>query len=196
MTVGRVAVEEEPAGISRPRPAGFQGGDWRWPRPHDLQEKYPDVLFTGIKTGEDLADAYAQADVFVFPSKTDTFGNTILEALASGVPVAAFPVTGPIDILGGNPAAGALDNNLRNACLAALHCSPQAALALSKSYSWEKASKQFLDNVIHAAGKSLPLLVPFAACLKARHPAFFARGQWTKHDGNVTRRSGRDCRYL
>ncbi len=158
MTVGRVAVEKNlPEFLDLDLPGSkVVIGDG--PARHELQEKYPDVLFTGVKTGEDLADAYAQADVFVFPSKTDTFGNTILEALASGVPVAAFPVTGPIDILGGNPAAGALDDNLRDACLAALHCSPQAALALSRSYSWEKASRQFLDNVIHAAGKSLPLL--------------------------------------
>ncbi len=158
MTVGRVAVEKNlPEFLDLDLPGSkVVIGDG--PARHELQEKYPDVLFTGVKTGEDLADAYAQADVFVFPSKTDTFGNTILEALASGVPVAAFPVTGPIDILGGNPAAGALDDNLRDACLAALHCSPQAALTLSRSYSWEKASRQFLDNVIHAACKSLPLL--------------------------------------
>lgn len=157
MTVGRVAVEKNlPEFLELDLPGSkIVIGDG--PARQELQEKYPDVLFTGIKTGEELADAYAQADVFVFPSKTDTFGNTILEALASGVPVAAFPVTGPIDILGGNPGAGALNDNLRDACLAALHCSPQEALALSRSYSWETASRQFLDNVIHAAGKSLPL---------------------------------------
>ncbi|MFK0384272.1 MULTISPECIES: bifunctional monoglucosyl/glucuronosyl diacylglycerol synthase [Rhizobium/Agrobacterium group] len=158
MTVGRVAIEKNlPEFLDLDLPGSkVVVGDG--PARAELQEKYPDVLFTGVKTGEALADAYAQADVFVFPSKTDTFGNTILEALASGVPVAAFPVTGPIDILGDNPEAGALDNDLRNACLAALSCSAEGALALSKNYSWEKASRQFLDNVIQAAGKNLPRL--------------------------------------
>ncbi len=158
MTVGRVAIEKNlPEFLDLDLPGSkVVVGDG--PARAELQEKYPDVLFTGVKTGEALADAYAQADVFVFPSKTDTFGNTILEALASGVPVAAFPVTGPIDILGDNPEAGALDNDLRNACLAALSYSAEGALALSKNYSWEKASRQFLDNVIQAAGKNLPRL--------------------------------------
>ncbi|MDS7597710.1 bifunctional monoglucosyl/glucuronosyl diacylglycerol synthase [Agrobacterium tumefaciens] len=158
MTVGRVAIEKNlPEFLALDLPGSkVVVGDG--PARAELQEKYPNVLFTGVKTGEDLAKAYAQADVFVFPSKTDTFGNTILEALASGVPVAAFPVMGPIDILGGHPQAGALDNDLRNACLAALSCSPQAAVALSKTYSWEQASRQFLDNVIQAAGKNLPRL--------------------------------------
>ncbi len=99
MTVGRVAVEKNlPAFLDLDLPGSkVVVGDG--PARADLQARYPNVLFTGMKTGADLARAYAQADVFVFPSKTDTFGNTILEALASGVPVAAFPVMGPIDII-------------------------------------------------------------------------------------------------
>src|SRR3546814_16500665 len=89
-----------------------------------------------MKTGEDLARAYAQADVFVFPSRTDTFGNTILEALASGVPVAAYPVTGPIDILAEGTRAGALDEDLRKARLAALHVPREDARALAPKFSW------------------------------------------------------------
>ncbi|MCF4005539.1 bifunctional monoglucosyl/glucuronosyl diacylglycerol synthase, partial [Pseudomonas aeruginosa] len=83
MTVGRVAVEKNlPEFLELDLPGSkVVIGDG--PARHELQEKYPGVLFTGVKTGEELADAYAQADVFVFPSKTDTFGNTILEALAS-----------------------------------------------------------------------------------------------------------------
>ena len=155
MTIGRVSVEKNlPEFLDLELPGSkVVVGDG--PARAELQEKHPDVLFTGVKTGEDLADAYAQADVFVFPSKTDTFGNTILEALASGVPVAAFPVTGPIDILGGNPKAGALNTDLQKACLDALSCSPEAALALSRNYSWEKASRQFLDNVTSAASNGL-----------------------------------------
>ncbi|SCX06193.1 bifunctional monoglucosyl/glucuronosyl diacylglycerol synthase [Agrobacterium rosae] len=155
MTVGRVSVEKNlPEFLDLDLPGSkVVIGDG--PARAELEEKYPDVHFTGIKTGEELANAYAQADVFVFPSKTDTFGNTILEALASGVPVAAFPVTGPIDILGAHPMAGALNPNLRTACLDALNCSAEAALALSKTYSWEKASRQFLDNVTSAASSGL-----------------------------------------
>src|SRR5690606_24264918 len=113
----------------------------------ELEERYPEVLFTGVKFGADLAGAYAQADVFVFPSRTDTFGNTILEALASGVPVAAFPVTGPIDIIDPESRAGVLDEDLRGACLAALECSREDARALARKFTWEAASRQFLDNV-------------------------------------------------
>ncbi|MBB3945559.1 glycosyltransferase involved in cell wall biosynthesis [Rhizobium skierniewicense] len=151
MTVGRVAVEKNlPEFLDLDLPGSkIVVGDG--PARAELQNKYPNVLFTGVKTGEDLARAYAEADVFVFPSKTDTFGNTILEALASGVPVAAFPVMGPIDILGDHPNASALNTDLRQACLRALDCSPEAARALSNTYSWEKASRQFLDNVTSAA---------------------------------------------
>ena len=156
MTVGRVSVEKNlPEFLALDLPGSkVVVGDG--PARAELQSKYPNVLFTGVKTGKDLADAYAQADVFVFPSKTDTFGNTILEALASGVPVAAFPVTGPLDILGDHPRAGALNTDLRTACTDALKCSSEAALALSRTYSWEKASSQFLDNVTSAASSGLP----------------------------------------
>ncbi|MGP4804715.1 bifunctional monoglucosyl/glucuronosyl diacylglycerol synthase [Agrobacterium cavarae] len=156
MTIGRVSVEKNlPEFLDLDlRGSKVVVGDG--PARAELQQKHPDVLFTGVKTGEELAKAYAQADVFVFPSKTDTFGNTILEALSSGVPVAAFPVTGPLDILGGHPKAGALSSDLRKACLAALDCSPEAALAVSRNYSWEKASRQFLDNVTSAATSGLP----------------------------------------
>ena len=163
MTVGRVAVEKNLPDFLELDLPGSKVVVGDGPARAELQEKYPNVLFTGVKTGEDLANAYAQADVFVFPSKTDTFGNTILEALASGVPVAAFPVTGPVDILGGHPRAGALSHDLRTACLDALNCSPEAALALSKNYTWEKASRQFLENVTSAASSGLPSLCAASA---------------------------------
>jgi glycosyltransferase involved in cell wall biosynthesis len=120
-----------------------------------LEKAYPDAHFTGAKFGEELAAHYAQADVFVFPSKTDTFGNVILEALASGVPVAAYPVTGPADILGGHPDAGALHHDLRQACLTALTCSRVAARDLAETYTWEAATHQFLQNVMQANGVTL-----------------------------------------
>lgn len=153
MTVGRVATEKNlPAFLDLDLPGSkvVVGGG---PDLDDLKRRYPDVLFTGPKFGEELAQAYAQADVFVFPSITDTFGNTILEALASGVPVAAYPVTGPADILGEHPAAGAVDNDLTTACIKALSCSRPAARALALTYSWEAATQQFLNNVRIANGK-------------------------------------------
>ena len=150
MTVGRIAVEKNlPAFLDLDLPGSkVVVGDG--PAREELQARYPHVHFTGFRTGEVLAETYAQADVFVFPSKTDTFGNTILEAMASGVPVAAHPVTGPGDILKGHEAAGALDEDLRAACLKALHCSPTAARALAESYSWRAATEQFWGNVVFA----------------------------------------------
>ncbi len=150
MTVSRVAVEKNlPAFLELELPGSkVVVGDG--PARADLERKYPDVHFTGMKTGNDLAEAYAQADVFVFPSKTDTFGNTILEALASGVPVAAYPVMGPIDILGGHPQAGCLNNDLQAAALAALQCSSEAARALAETYTWRAAAIQFWENAVSA----------------------------------------------
>jgi glycosyltransferase involved in cell wall biosynthesis len=147
MTVGRVALEKNlPAFLDLDLPGSkVVIGDG--PALIELKQLYPDVLFTGPKFGDELAEAYAQADVFVFPSKTDTFGNTILEALASGVPVAAYPVTGPADILGGHEQAGIVHEDLRQACLSALFCSRDEARALALTYSWEAATKQFIDNV-------------------------------------------------
>jgi glycosyltransferase involved in cell wall biosynthesis len=153
LTVGRVATEKNlPAFLDLDLPGSkvVVGGG---PDLEDLRRRYPDVLFTGPKFGEQLAQAYAQGDVFVFPSITDTFGNTILEALASGVPVAAYPVTGPADILGEHPAAGAVDKDLKAACVKALSCSRQAARALALTYSWQAATQQFIDNVRIANGK-------------------------------------------
>ncbi|WP_028751744.1 glycosyltransferase family 4 protein [Rhizobium leucaenae] len=147
MTVGRVALEKNlPAFLDLDLPGSkVVVGDG--PARAELQKLYSNVLFLGSKFGEALAHAYSQADVFVFPSKTDTFGNAILEALASGVPVAAYPVAGPADILGGNDAAGVVDEDLAKACLAALSSSREAARALALNYSWEAATTQFIGNV-------------------------------------------------
>lgn len=152
MQVGRVSVEKNiPAFLDLDLPGSkIVIGDG--PDREKLARAHPDVLFTGAKFGQELAEAYAQADVFVFPSKTDTFGNVILEALASGVPVAAYPVTGPADILGGHPEAGALDEDLRAACLRALAASRSGARALAEQFTWEAATRQFLGNVMKANG--------------------------------------------
>jgi glycosyltransferase involved in cell wall biosynthesis len=102
--------------------------------------------FLGQLENGTLADHLAAADVFVFPSLTDTFGVVQLEALASGVPIAAFPVTGPKDVVADNP-IGVLNEDLRAACLGALKISRDACRAFALDYSWEKSARQFLTHV-------------------------------------------------
>ena len=110
--------------------------------------------FAGVLTGETLAQAYASADVFVFPSLTDTFGIVLLEALASGLPVAAFPVTGPLDVIGGT-GAGVLDDDLGRAALACLEISPEACRAEALNYTWERSAQQFVANVMRVSGQAI-----------------------------------------
>ena len=110
-----------------------------------LKQRYPDVHFLGRQMGADLAGIYASADVFVFPSRTDTFGNVILEALASGCPVAAFPVTGPRDILADG--GGVLSSDLRQAALKALDIPREKAREKALTYSWAECGRQFLSNL-------------------------------------------------
>jgi len=156
MTVGRVALEKNlPAFLDLDLPGSkVVVGDG--PARTELEKRYPHVHFTGLKVGEELAKSYAQADVFVFPSLTDTFGNTILEALASGVPVAAYPVTGPFDIIGDDNEVGALDDDLKTACLTALSASREKARELALQYSWEAATTQFINNIRAANGVITP----------------------------------------
>ena len=101
--------------------------------------------FLGAKQGEALADIYASADVFVFPSRTDTFGIVMIEAMASGLPVAAYPVPGPIDVVA--PGAGVLDDDLRAACLKALTLSREQAREHSMRFTWKESARQFLENI-------------------------------------------------
>jgi glycosyltransferase involved in cell wall biosynthesis len=152
LNVGRVSVEKNlEAFLALPLP-GTKVIVGDGPARADLEARYPQAVFTGARHGIDLARHYASADVFVFPSRTDTFGNVLLEALACGVPVAAYPVTGPLDIIGGT-GAGALDHDLRAACLRALDVPREAALAVARRYTWEAAAGQFLDNVRRANGE-------------------------------------------
>jgi glycosyltransferase involved in cell wall biosynthesis len=111
-----------------------------------LKRRYPAVRFLGHKTGEDLARHVAAADVFVFPSLTDTFGLVLIEALACGVPVAAFPVQGPIDVID-NGVTGVLDEDLRAAALKALALDPAACRAAALRYTWAACTRQFLAHV-------------------------------------------------
>src|SRR5262249_711749 len=119
LTAGRVAVEKNleaflSLGLPGSKVVGVEG-----PQEAGLRRKFPNVTFLGLRKGAELAGLMGAADVFVFPSRTDTFGVVQLEALACGVPVAAFPVMGPKDVVGGHP-IGVLDEDLRLACLAAL----------------------------------------------------------------------------
>ena len=116
LTVGRVAVEKNlDAFLSLDLPGSkVVVGDG--PARADLVRRFPDAVFLGTKTNEALAAVYAAADVFVFPSKTDTFGLVLLEALASGVPVAAFPVAGPRDVIGGQPSERSIATSKQPAC--------------------------------------------------------------------------------
>jgi hypothetical protein len=102
-------------------------------------------VFLGHLEGETLAARIAAADVFVFPSKTDTFGIVQLEALACGVPVAAYPVTGPRDVIGSHP-IGVLDNDLRQACLGALQVSRGTCRQFALGHTWEMSARQFLGH--------------------------------------------------
>ena len=117
LCVGRVAVEKNLEAFLDLELPGTKVIVGDGPARAALMRKYPQAVFLGARQGEELAETYAAADVFVFPSRTDTFGLVLLEALASGVPVAAFPVTGPRDVLGSAP-VGALNDDLRLACLA------------------------------------------------------------------------------
>jgi glycosyltransferase involved in cell wall biosynthesis len=146
LCVGRVAVEKNlEAFLDLDLPgAKLIVGDG--PALPALARKYPQAVFLGARQGEELAQAYAAADVFVFPSKTDTFGLVLLEALASGLPVAAFPVTGPRDVIGSAP-VGALNDDLRLACLSALRISPQACLAFAAEHTWEGSARAFVENI-------------------------------------------------
>ena len=103
---------------------------------------------------DNWAQVYAAADVFVFPSRTDTFGLVLLEAMACGLPVAAYPVTGPRDVIG-DSRAGVLHEDLRTACLAALKLSREDALARARLFSWRAATEQFLGH-LHPRGRDLP----------------------------------------
>ncbi|MGD0024816.1 MAG: glycosyltransferase family 1 protein [Xanthobacteraceae bacterium] len=145
MTVGRVAVEKNlPAFLSLDLP-GTKVVIGAGPQQAGLKRRYPDAKFLGLLNNGILAAHLAAADVFVFPSRTDTFGIVQLEALASGVPIAAFPVTGPKDVVGDNP-VGVLHEDLRLACLQALRLSRDACRAFALDYSWEYSARQFVGH--------------------------------------------------
>jgi glycosyltransferase involved in cell wall biosynthesis len=153
LSVGRIAVEKNlDAFLSLDLP-GSKVVVGAGPALKEMRARYPAAHFLGARSGEDLAAIYASADVFVFASQTDTFGIVLLEALASGLPVAAFPVPGPADVVGGT-GAGVLDRDLRQAALAALSIPRQACRDVALHYSWDSSARQFLDNIAAACSMS------------------------------------------
>ncbi len=145
LSVGRVAVEknlEALLSLDLPGSTVIVGDG---PARPGLERRYPHAHFLGAMHGEELAGVYASADVFVFPSRTDTFGIVLIEAMASGLPVAAFPVPGPIDVV--VPSAGVLDEDLRAACLKALTIPRENAREHSLRFTWRESARQFLENV-------------------------------------------------
>src|SRR5579863_6447803 len=145
MTVGRVAVEKNlPAFLSLDLP-GSKVVIGAGPQEAELKRRFSATKFLGQLDNGILAAHLAAADVFVFPSRTDTFGVVQLEALASGVPIAAFPVTGPKDVIGDHP-IGVLNEDLRVACMQALWISRESCREFALRYSWENSARQFIGH--------------------------------------------------
>ncbi len=144
MYMGRVAVEKNiEAFLDLDLPGTkYVVGDG--PDLRSLRSRYPDVRFVGQKLGEELAAHVAAADVFVFPSLTDTFGLVMLEAMACGVPVAAFPVTGPLDVVR-NGITGVLHPDLRAAVLGALEVDPADCVAYARQHTWLEWTRRFVS---------------------------------------------------
>ncbi len=141
---GRVAVEkniEAFLGLDLPGSKWVVGGG---PQLKSLQRRYANARFFGSVDADQLSYRYAQADCFVFPSVTDTFGLVMVEALASGVPVAGYPVPGPLDVVI-DPRVGALDEDLRTACLAAVSRNPEDCRRHAETFTWERCARQFVN---------------------------------------------------
>src|SRR5207248_8877526 len=138
--VGRLAVEKNIEAFLALDLPGTKLVVGEGPQRSELQARFPMARFLGQRTGEELAAIYASSDVFVFPSRTDTFGLVLLEALACGTPVAAYPVQGPLDVLCDSPIA-VLDEDLRSACLQALMIRRDACRAFALTRSWSASTE-------------------------------------------------------
>jgi glycosyltransferase involved in cell wall biosynthesis len=152
--VGRVAVEKN---IEAFLALDLPGSKWvvgDGPARRDLERRFGDARFLGTKIGDELAWHYAQADVFVFPSRTDTFGLVMLESMACGTPVAAYPVTGPIDVVK-RGISGVLDDDLRKAALDALALRRDSVRVHALDSSWEVATTQFVSNLLPAHARHI-----------------------------------------
>lgn len=164
LSVGRVAVEKNLESFLGAAVAGTKVVVGDGPALAELKARYPDAIFTGSLGGAELAQAYCAADVFIFPSKTDTFGLVMIEALACGVPVAGYPVPGPLDIIGANGLGaydelsnpvGAVSESLSAAITKALRCNRQDAADYGAIYTWDNAVDQFLAALHSARERSL-----------------------------------------
>jgi glycosyltransferase involved in cell wall biosynthesis len=144
INIGRVAVEKNLEAFLSLHLPGSKVVVGDGPDREMLQTRHPEVLFTGYKSGEDLARAYADADVFVFPSLTETWGGVIVEALAAGTPVAGFDAPGPKDL---DRAVAAVGDDLRAACLEALKLDRAAARAYAERFSWRACAEDFRRNL-------------------------------------------------
>jgi glycosyltransferase involved in cell wall biosynthesis len=149
LTVGRLAVEKNVEAFLTLDLPGSKLVVGDGPARAGLERQFSQAVFLGARQGEPLAEIYSAADVFVFPSHTDTFGLVLLEALASGVPVAAFPAAAPRDVIGEAP-VGVLDSDLRRACLDALECSREECRAFALKMTWEESARIFLEHVAQA----------------------------------------------
>lgn len=146
--VGRVSKEKNIESFLQSNVPGKKCVVGDGPELKFLKKKYPEAMFLGMLKGQELAEAYSNSDIFVFPSKTDTFGIVILEALASGLPVAAYPVTGPMDILT-EPGIGFMNENIEISIQQALlHGDKEACINFAKQRSWENAAMEFKKNLI------------------------------------------------
>ena len=151
--VGRLAIEKNIEAFLTLDLPGSKLVVGEGPSREQLEHKFPDAYFLGVKTGEELASIYASADVFVFPSRTDTFGMVLLEALSSGLPIAAYPVTGPVDVIGSS-GAGILSENLAHAASRALEIPRERSRNHALTFSWKYCAQQFLDNIKYARATS------------------------------------------
>lgn len=144
--VGRVAVEKNITAMLEMKSPGSKLVIGSGPDLDKFKQAYPDVHFAGYRFGEELVSYLRSGDVFVFPSRTDTFGLVMLEAMAAGLPVAAYPVTGPVDVVS-DGVSGALDDDLDEAFRRALKLHPENAVAHAQNYSWRAATEQFVNNL-------------------------------------------------
>ena len=144
--VGRVAVEKNIESFLALDLPGSKVVVGDGPQKAELEAKFPTAVFTGARFGEELARSFADSDVFVFPSLTDTFGLVILEAMATGTPVAAYPAHGPIDIIPGSN-AGVIDEDLKTACLECLKLDRGLVRAYAEKFSWRASAEEFVRNL-------------------------------------------------
>ena len=177
LTVGRLAVEKSVdafLGLDLPGTKVVVGDG---PARPGLESRYRDAVFLGTKHGAELAAIYASADVFVFPSRTDTFGLVLLEALASGLPIAGFPVAATQDVVGAAPVA-VLDNDLRAACLGTLAIPRYACRQYAETMTWEASARAFLGNLVNFRNSAAVALSSPSAASGRTGWGPQARGLW------------------